>query len=233
MASQYGDSEKFSTLALQWRDNQKGTWTDDHAKRVLSRLKDNSFQLLDQKAITAIEPVDILQVIRKIESRDALDVAKRVLQGITAIFRYGVQTGQIKYNPATELAGVVKTRKQQHRASLTDNQLGQFLNDLSNYEQQGKLITKFALQLLVLTFVRPGELRTAYWQDFEIEDLIWRIPPERMKMRTEHLVPLSKQVLQTLIQLQQVTGQYDLLFPSERAEINRCPTTLCAKPCFD
>ncbi len=212
----FDDKEKFSSLALEWWNNQKGSWTEEHAKRVWQRLRDNSFAILDSKSIVDIEPQDVLQVVRSIESRDALDVAKRVLQSITVVFRYGVQTGKLKYNPAVDLVGVVKNRKVQHRASLPNNQLGQFLRDLDQYEQQGRLLTKLALQLLVLTFVRPGELRTAHWCDFEFDNALWRIPPERMKMKTEHLVPLSKQVLEILTQLQPISGAYDLVFPSDK-----------------
>lgn len=208
--------DKFSTLAKLWWENQKGTWTDDHAKRVLKRLEDNSFSLLDAMPIDQIQPPDILKVIRKIEDRGALDVAKRVLQSITASFRFGVQIGQLTYNPATELTGVVKARKQQHRASLPNSQLGCFLSDVDCYEGKGRLVTKLALKLLVLTFVRSGELRNSEWKEFEFDKALWRIPAERMKMRTEHLVPLSKQALSVLLALQPITGDYDLLFPSEK-----------------
>ena len=212
----FNDNEKFSTLAMEWWNNQKEAWTDHHAHRVLQRIKDNSFEELDKKPLSSLEPMDVLKVVRKVEDRGALDIAKRVLQSISAIFRYGVQTGKLKYNPASELSGVVKARKQQHRASLPNNQLGQFLRDLDGYENHGRKLTKLALQLQVLTFVRPGELRTAHWQDFELDKALWRIPPERMKMKTEHIVPLSKQALKMLEELHPISGHYELVFPSDK-----------------
>lgn len=185
------DSEKFSVLALAWWKHQKGTWTDDHAQRVWISLQDNSFSLMDRKSIKHIEPQDILAVVRAIESRNALDVASRVLQDIRRVFRYGVQMGIgiVSINPATDLSGVVRTRKAKHRASLAVDELGGFLCDVGQYHKQGRLLTQRALQLLIYTFVRPGELRGACWSEFDCEKRLWRIPAHRMKMRTEHLVP--------------------------------------------
>ncbi len=136
--------EQFSVLASAWWEHQKGTWTKDHAQRVWGRLRDNSFDLMDRKPMSAIEPQDIIAVIRIIESRNALDVASRVLQDIRRVFRYGVQTGVLSNNPASELSGVVKTRRTQHRASLPTEELGGFLRDLQDYQKQGRLMTQLA-----------------------------------------------------------------------------------------
>ena len=140
-----------------------------------------------------------MDVIRKVESRDALDVAGRILQRCSAICRYAVQTGRAQMNPASELKGVLKTRKVKHRPAITRADLPEFLSKISSYD--GHTITRFALKLLNLTFVRPGELRFSKWKEFEIEKKVWRVPGERfdaegnrtpgMKMGTEHLVPLS------------------------------------------
>lgn len=210
------DSERFSVLALAWWKHQRGTWTDDHAERVWMRLRDNSFDLMDRKAMKHIEPQDILAVIRVIELRNALDVASRVLQDVRRVFRYGVQMGILSTSPATELGGVIRTRKTQHRASLAVDEVGHFLCDLQQYHQQGRLLTRLTLQLLVYTFVRPGELRGARWSEFDLTVKLWRIPAGRMKMKTEHLVPLSTQAIAVLEEIKPITEQYDLVFPSER-----------------
>ncbi len=152
------DENKFSVLSLEWFEKQKDKWSDEHAHKLWNRLKDNTFKKLDARPLDNIQPKDILAIIRTIESRGALDVASRVLQDIRRVFRYGVQIGRITDNPARELTGVLKTRNSQHRASLPTQELGQFLRDLDHYETQGKLITKFSLQLLVLTFLRPSEV---------------------------------------------------------------------------
>ena len=205
----------FEAVALEWWEHQKGRWTDQHAHRVIQSLKRDAFPYLGHRAIADIEPPDVLEVIRKIESRDALDVASRVLQRCSSVFRYAVQTGRAQVNPASELAGALKTRKVQHRAAITRAELPALLRDVSAY--QGHIITRLALKMLILTFVRPGELRGARWSEFDLEARVWRIPGERMKMDTEHLVPLSRQVLALLEDLKPISGHYELLFPGERS----------------
>ena len=139
-----------------------------------------------------------------------------MLQDIRRVCRYAVQTGRLLHNPASELSDILKSRKTSHRASLPLEELPQFMKALSTYEDIGRLLTKYALQLLIFTFVRPGELRGARWDEFDFEDSMWRIPGERMKMGTDHLVPLSKQAISVIQQLRPISGQYELLFPSER-----------------
>jgi integrase len=206
----------FEILAREWWEHQKGTWTEDHANRVWSRLKDNSFKVIGHLPVNDITPQVIISTIRVIEKRDALDVAQRVLQDIRRVCRYAVQTCRLLHNPASELSDILKSRKTSHRASLPLEELPKFMKALSTYEDTGRLLTKYALQLLILTFVRPGELRGARWDEFNFEDSMWRIPGKRMKMGTEHLVPLSKQALSVIQLLRPISGQYELLFPSER-----------------
>lgn len=128
-----------------------------------------------------------------------------------------MQTGRLKYNPAIELSDILKGRKEQHRPSLPREELPAFLRELEIYGERGRLITKLAIELLILTFVRSGELRGAKWEEFNLEEKLWRVPAQRMKMKTEHLVPLSNQSVSVLKQLHLISGQYDLVFPSERA----------------
>lgn len=208
---------RFEVIAREWWEHQSGTWSEDHAHRVWLRIKDNSFDDLGVQPINVIKPQEVIRVIRKIESRGSLDVAQRVLQDIRRVFRYAVQTGLIDINPVSEItAEVLKARTSSHRPSLPREQLPEFLKLLSTYDKQGRLITRLAIELLVLTFVRPGELRGALWNEFDFEQNIWRIPAARMKMKTEHIVPLSTQAINVIDQIRPITGQYDLLFPSER-----------------
>jgi integrase len=209
-------SSLFSTLAREWWDNQRGTWTSDHADRVLRRLDADVLPYLGGRLITEIRPPDVIEVIRRIENRGALDVAQRVLQDIGRIGRYAVQIGYATVNPAGDLSGIVKSRKTSHRASLPQNELPDFLRLLEDYDSKGRLLTKLAMKLLVLTFVRSGELRGANWSEFNLADKIWRIPAARMKMKTEHLVPLSDQALEVIQEIRSITSQYSLVFPSER-----------------
>lgn len=208
------NEDSFEKLALEWWENQREEWSPTHAQRVLTSLEKDIFPGLGHRPIFKIEPDEVLAAIRRIEARDALDVAKRVLQRSHAVFRYAVQTGRAKTNPAAELTGALKTRKVQHQASLNRSELPHFLKQLAAYE--GHPLTVYAMQLLLLTFVRPGELRGARWEEFDRERKEWRLPAERMKMRSEHIVPLSKQALRLLKRIEPFSSQGELLFPSER-----------------
>ena len=209
-------TNRFKDAAYQWWEHCRGTWTPDHAARVLKRLEDNTFRDLGNLSIDEITPQQIVATIRKIEARGALDVASRVQQAINATCRFAVQQGIATNNPAGDLRGIIKQRKVQHRASLPREELPQFLKGLETYSDRGRLLTQRAIKLLLLTFVRSGELRGAKWEEFDLEDKVWRISADRMKMRNEHLVPLSRQALELLELLRGMTGNYDLVFPSER-----------------
>ncbi|HEX2237173.1 MAG TPA: hypothetical protein VHJ19_02180 [Gammaproteobacteria bacterium] len=115
-------------------------------------------------------------------------MASRVLQRVSAVYRYAIQTGSTTYNPAADLAGSLKTRKVTHRAALSRPELPNFIKKLETYD--GQPITRLALRLIVLTFVRSRELRGARWDEFDFERAEWRIPAERMKITAEHFVPL-------------------------------------------
>lgn len=208
----------FEAIAAEWWEQQRDKWSPDHAERVLQTLKADIFPQFGGKPITTIQPPDVLFAIRKVEQRGALDVASRLLQRTSAVFRYAVQTGRATINPASELSGTLKVRKVQHQASLPRTELPEFFKRLQNYD--GYPQTILAMRLLVLTFVRPGELRGARWSEFDLAAGEWRIPAERMKMKVEHVVPLSRQALAVLQALQPLTGRYELLFPSERNRTN-------------
>ncbi|WP_460236816.1 tyrosine-type recombinase/integrase [Aurantivibrio plasticivorans] len=206
----------FEVIATEWWDQQKEAWTANHAQRVWKRLKDNSFSQLGHLVITDIQPQDVIAVVRAIEKRGAIDVSQRVLQAIRSVCRYAIQTGRLTHNPAAELQGILKGKKTLHRASLPRSELPDFLRALDSYQERGRLLTQLAIKLLLLTFVRPGELRAAKWDEFDLEAGVWRIPGIRMKMGTDHIVPLSSQSLAVLSELHAITGKYELVFPSER-----------------
>ena len=169
------------------------------------------YPALGDRDIATIQPSDMLAVVRAVEARDALDVAARVIQRSANVFRYGILTGRCTTNPASELRGVIKQRKVKHRAALSLSDLPEFLEKLKNYD--GRPETRLGLQLLMLTFVRTGELRGASWSeiDFDREEL--RIPAERKKMKEEHVVPLARQTISALRELQKYTSWSELLFP--------------------
>jgi integrase len=201
----------FSVVAKEWHKKESGRWSKGHAEGVWQTIKADVLAHLGDMPIRDIRTADVLFVIRKIEVRGALNVAGRVKQRISSIFRYAIQTGYAEFNPADALKDVIQTRKVQHRKSIKLDELPAYLNALDSY--QGYLLTQHALKLITMTFVRPGELRSAEWKDIDIDKAIWRIPAEKMKMDEEHIVPLSKQAIELLMKVKELTSQYDLVFP--------------------
>ena len=213
----YGDYQNsLRTIAYEWWQMQSGGWSEDHSQRVWKRLEDNVLSQIGDMSIKDVKPMDLLPHLRAVEERGAFDAAKRVAQALSAIGRYAVQTGRVDYNPAADLSEVLRVRKRSHQPSLPRKELPVFLKALDDYDKRGRLLTKLAIELLVLTFVRPGELRGARWDEFDFEKKVWRIPAERMKMGTDHLVPLSTQALNIIEQIRPLSGQYALVFPSEK-----------------
>lgn len=204
----------FRAVALDWVETHGARWTKSHRDRVVRSLEADVFTALGNLPINEISPPMVLEVIRSVESRGALDVASRILQRTNAVFRYAIQSGLATYNPASDMNGVLKTRNVNHRSAISRTELPEFLKKLDFYT--GEPITKLAMKLVVLTFVRPGELRGARWEEFDIKQEEWRIPADRMKMRAPHIVPLSSQSLAVLDDLRPLTGEFDLLFPSSR-----------------
>ena len=203
--------ESFEPIAAEWHKKESGRWSKDHSDQVWQTIKSDALPHLGNMSIRDISTSDVLYVIRKIEDRNALDVASRVKQRISSVFRYAIQIGYAEFNPVDALRDVIQTRKVQHRKSLKQEQLPTFLNALDNY--QGFVLTKYALQFIAYTFVRPGELRSAEWKEINLAKAIWRIPAEKMKMKEEHIVPLAGQVVTLLESIKDISGSYDLVFP--------------------
>ncbi len=207
----------FEAVAKEWWNKQAGRWSPNHATRVWGSLEADVLRYLGHRPVSEVTTDEVLAVVRRIEKRQALDVAGRVLQRCGSIFRYAIQTRRSTHNPTTDCAGALETRKRQHRLALKKSELPAFLQALKLYD--GHPITRLALTLLTITFVRPGELRSASWDEFDLDNKIWRIPAERMKMGTEHLVPLSRQAIAVLDELRPYTGDDKYLFTGERSRL--------------
>lgn len=214
-AKKLAAANSFEAMAREWAGTLTGgKWTADHARRVITSLEQNIFPDLGKRPIGEIDAGEVLHVIRKVEKRGAIETAQRVLQRTAAVFRYAVQTARIKSNPCGDLRGALQTKpKVQHRAALAVAELPEYFKNLNAYS--GRHTTQLALRLLMLTFVRPGELRGAQWAEFDIKGAEWRIPGERMKMREPHIVPLSAQALEVLEKLLPLSGNSPYLFPSD------------------
>jgi len=151
--------------------------------------------------------------LQKIEKRGALDIAHRARQSVGQVFNYAIITGRAERNIALDLKGALAARKKKNYSRLQEEDLPEFLQKVGEYE--GDLLTKLALKFLVLTFVRTGELRGARWDEIKFEIEEWHIPAERMKMRQKHIVPLAKQTMFLLKEIQKISGNREFVFPSK------------------
>jgi len=189
----------FEAIAREWHELKKGSgWSDDHAANVLRRLEMDIFPYIGKRPISGLGAPEILDTLRKIEARGALDIAARVRSLCGQIFRYGIQTGRNTNNPVPDLAGALKTQKAGHFAALDSKEIPELLHAIERNDQRLFGGTRRAILFNLLTFVRPGELRGARWEEFDFKEKLWTIPAERMKMRRVHIVPLSKQAIALL-----------------------------------
>lgn len=211
----------FESVARDWHaSNQK--WSESHSGRVLKSLEDNLFDAIGKRNIAELKTRDLLIPIKAVEMSGRLEVAARLQQRTTAIMRFAVQSGLIDYNPAQEIAGAVATAKRQHRAALELNRIPELLHRIDTYT--GRPLTRLAVELTLLVFIRSSELRFARWSEVDFENAMWTIPGEReplegvkhshrgSKMRTPHLVPLSRQALTILGKIKSMSGNRELIF---------------------
>jgi integrase len=188
--------------------------------RKVQWLLDFARPTLGARPVAAITAPEILLVLRGVEGRGRYETAKRLRSTIGECFRYAVASGRADTDPTSALKGALTAPQVRHRAALTEPKaFGGLLRAMVVYE--GSPEVRAALQLLALTFVRPGELRFADWSEFDLEKAEWTIPPARMKMRRPHRVPLAPQAIAILRGLYAVTGRGKLVFPSVRSR-SRC-----------
>ncbi|MEQ4641630.1 integrase arm-type DNA-binding domain-containing protein [Providencia rettgeri] len=211
----------FERVARDWHATNK-KWSEVHSHRVLKSLEDNIFAAIGKRNIAELKTRDLLEPIKAVEMSGRLEVAARLQQRVTAIMRYAVQSGLIDYNPAQDMAGAVATGKRVHRAALELKRLPEFLHRIDDYK--GRPLTKLAVKLTLLVFIRSSELRFARWDEIDFDNAMWTIPAEReaiegvkhshrgSKMRTPHLVPLSRQAIEILKQIYQFSGNHELIF---------------------
>ena len=222
--SENSGAYKFETIAREWHANNK-RWSSDHSARVLRYLELYIFPFIGGEDIRLLKTSNLLAPIKKVDASGKHDVAQRLQQRVTAIMRYAVQNDYIDSNPAMDMAGALTTTKARHYPALPFHRFPEFLERLARY--RGRKITRIAVQLSLLTFVRSSELRFACWSEFDLERALWRIPAKReevegirhshrgMKMKEEHIVPLSSQALAILYELKQISGDNPRLFPGD------------------
>ena len=213
-ANRLASSNTFEAIAKEWLRRKAPTWGDSHARIIKRRLENDAFPAIGSEPVAALTGPRLLEVLRKIESRGAIDTAHRVRQYMDAIFRYAVHGQLLGTNP-TPHPEVLTSRTPERFASITDPaEIGKLLLAIDGY--QGTQTVRLALQIAPHVFVRPGELRTAEWAEIDLEQAEWIIPASKMKARRPHLVPLSVQVVELLAEQRRFTGAGQFVFPGER-----------------
>ena len=211
-AKAFGE-DSFEAVAREWYEKFRGQWAQSHAVKTLARLEKDLLPWVGSRPIDAIEPPELLRVIRRVEHRGALDTAHRIQQIASRVFLYGVATGRCSRDPTTDLKGALPPNRANHFATITDpKEIGGLLRAIDGY--QGSPITRCALTLAPLVFVRPGELRHAEWTEIHPDRAEWRIPAAKMKMKRDHIVPLSDQAIHILEEIKPLTGNGRYVFPS-------------------
>jgi integrase len=201
-------------VARAWLEHRSKVWAIGIRSVITASLENDVFPTLGSRPIGDIQAREIRDVVQQIEARGAGETAGRVFQRLRAIYRYAVAHDLAAVDPTYPLkpAEIFKPRKTRHRASLSEHEVPGFLARLETYD--GDPATKFALKLLMLTATRPGELRGARWDEIDERAALWRIPASRMKMKSEHSVPLSKQAVRLLSTMRKMSGNGQLVFPS-------------------
>ena len=217
-AKQDASENTFEKVARQWYEHWKGPKNPRHAGYVLARLEADVFPVIGSRPIAEILAPELVAMVKAIEKRGALDIAKRCLQMTGQVFRFAIAhgVGGTTRNPATDIkpTDILTPRTKENYARVDVKELPLLLRKIEAY--QGTPTTRLAIKLMALTFVRTGELIGAKWAEFDLESARWDIPASRMKMKTPHVVPLSAQVIDVLRTLHTITGGRALLFPGER-----------------
>ena len=208
-------ANSFEVIAREWFAKKSPGWAASNAKKIIQRLENDAFPWLGARPIAEISPPELLKTLRRIEERGAVESAHRMRNYCGQIFRYAIATGRAERDASADLRGALSPPIKQHRAAITDpKSTAELLRAMDSY--QGSFVTKCALRLAPLVFVRPGELRKAEWVEIDLDKAEWNIPAQRMKMRESHLVPLATQAVEIMRDLQALTGAGRYVFPGAR-----------------
>lgn len=211
IALQTESESAFEKIATEWHQMKSAKWSAGYASDIMEAFQNDIFPYVGTRPIGEIKPLELLNVLRKIEKRGALEKMRKVRQRCSEVFRYAIATGKAEFNPAADLSSALEVHQSNHFPFLKADEIPDFLRALDGYT--GSKIVQIATKLLMITGVRTIELRAALWSEFDLGNAIWEIPAERMKMRRPHLVPLSTQALDLLNELKLMTGNYRYVFP--------------------
>jgi integrase len=207
--------DSFEAVAREWYTKNAPTWAPSHSDKIIRRLERDVFPWIGSKPVNAIRPTELLTLLKRVEDRGAIETTHRVQQNCGQVFRYAVATGRAESDPSRDLRGALTPWKPEHYPTLTEaREVGRLLRDIKAYE--GGFITKCAMKLSPMLFVRPGELRRAEWSEINLDAAEWRIPAAKMKGRVMHIVPLAEQAVSVLRELVPLTGKSRWVFPGVR-----------------
>ena len=212
--ARFKQEQTFERVATEWHKYHYDTWTPPHAMHLLSRLKQNVFPFIGSTPIAEVTAQHLLACLRRIEERGSPHMARRVLQIMGQVMRYAVITERAERDITVDLKGALKRYKKGHYAAISSDQLPDLIKAINQNDARLFKQTILAIKLLMLTFVRTGELINATWDEFDLKNAVWTIPAERMKMRVAHVVPLSKQVMAILNELRSLYGTTGYILPS-------------------
>lgn len=201
----------FQQIALEWHSMKVKKWSAGYASDILEAFNKDVFPFIGQRPVADIKPLELLNVLKKMEDRGATEKAKKVRQRCGEVFRYAIVTGRAEYNPAPDLTSAMQGHESTHYPFLTTEELPAFFKALAGYS--GSELMVLAARLLIITGLRTGELRGALWSEIDTKKALWEISAERIKMRRPHIIPLSTQALAIIEQIRAMTGQFPLLFP--------------------
>jgi integrase len=210
------DENSFATIAAKWLEHWREGKSPRHADTVRRRMDTDLLPTLGARPIAMIEAPELVRVVKAIQQRGARDLAKRALETMGQIFRYAIAHGYARRNPASDIkpADILKSSQRVNFARIDAKELSDLLKAIEVY--RGTQLTRLALKLMALTFVRTSELIGAKWSEFDLSAKRWDIPAERMKMKTPHIVPLARQTLEVLASLKLISGGGEYLFPGDR-----------------
>lgn len=220
----------FEKVTRNWMSIKGKNLNQKYHKQSLARLEQHVFPLIGSLPITEITIPDVVHVVEKIGLRGTIETAHRMKQVISQVFRYAAQRGLCKFNPAADLRDVLPPSEEKHHPCIHPSDLPKLLKDMANYK--GDHLTKAAMQLFALTFVRTSELIGAAWDEIDFDRQEWHIPKERMKMKRPHIVPLSSQALSIFRTLHALTGDKHFIFHSQKGKnkhISNCAVLMALR----
>lgn len=210
----------FEKVAREWYAHKLSEWSENNGKTVLKRLEKDIFPIIGNTPIKNVTHKMLLDLAETVKERGANELAKRIIQTSVHIFQYAIITGRADKNIASDLKGLIKPKPKTHFAAIEAKDLPQFIHDLHEHRAQLNHQTYLAVHFMMLTFVRTGEMIKATWDEFDFEEKIWIIPAQRMKMKRDHMVPLSDQAIKILEQLRKLHNHPEYVFPSRNNRNN-------------